>query len=1217
MAGASRAERLWEMEKLYLVKSYSDMEMGERLGVNRSTAYKDRILLMNEVPIVQDSDNRWRIDRSRYISSIRVDLREALSLYLATRRASQQGRAAQRSTASALEKLATTLRQPMTERLVQAADRILARTSNPEQEKIFETTAQAWVEGLCLRLRYRGLRSSTAYADLFAVYLIEPSPWSDSVYLIGRSDHWNDIAVYKLDRIERASLSGEPANVPEDFDEQELLRYAWGIWRSEKPPEPVQLRFAPGVATRRVKESVWHPLEKVTDTDDGGCLWEAPIAEWQEMLPWIRGWGADCEVLGPVGLVDKLRQDSQRMLALYGNGIQTESPLYQRIWAKTSRDRKQTHPLICHLLDVAQVTAALWQVALPIGLRNGLARTLGVDDESACRTIAFWAGLHDLGKASPGFQRKYAPAEDELSKAGLTFAPLFAREPCYHATITTCTLAALLQEETVVPPALAREVAQALGGHHGAWPTSRAVRDTKLDQIGGDEWQTVRRRLVQTLRDVLQPAPIASWTEDRIEANGFLALFSGLVSVADWIGSIETAFPFAQIPLDPDNYAELATNRANRILRELRWDLPIAFSSDLSFTDLFPFPPNDLQQAVIGLTEQLDEPSLVIIEAPTGQGKTEAAQYLAAYWYERLQQRGLYVAMPTMATSNQMHERTRHFLQSAGITDVAPLLIHSQARWQEDAPPPRVQTEEENPNGQQISVDDMRWFLPRKRSLLAPFGVGTVDQALLSVLQTRHFFVRLFALGHKTVIFDEVHAYDTYMSHLFQRLLRWLRATNTSVVLLSATLPASTRNALLYAYLDNENIDLPPASYPAITWASGGRLGSTPLPQSTERTIELKWVQREPAAIVAKVRSLLRNGGCAAIICNTVARAQEIFGALQVERVVDEDELVLFHARTPFAWRNKTEQQVLARFGKNGERPQRAIVVATQVIEQSLDLDFDVIVTDLPPVDLLLQRAGRLQRHRREERPVDFTSPTVYIAVSADEESSPGFGSDKYVYESYVLLRSYLALKDRTQIAVPDDTAGLIEEVYGDEAEQSIPGGFAPILAKARAKMERKQSDARVQATQRLVAAPGDRRLLRNGSADLREENPDVHDALRALTRLGPPSISLVCLHSVEDALNTEPDGSGVWIDPDQMPDNNCTRALSQHTVNVSHQRVVRHLLGTQHRPAAWREHALLSNHFLVVFEGGVASLEGAPFRLYLDRTLGLIIEATTRDEEE
>jgi CRISPR-associated endonuclease/helicase Cas3 len=142
----------------------------------------------------------------------------------------------------------------------------------------------------------------------------------------------------------------------------------------------------------------------------------------------------------------------------------------------------------------------------------------------------------------------------------------------------------------------------------------------------------------------------------------------------------------------------------------------------------------------------------------------------------------------------------------------------------------------------------MTWFLPRKRSLLEPFGVGTVDQSLVSVLQTRHFFVRLFGLSHKTVIFDEVHAYDTYMSVLFQRLLTWLRAVGASVVLLSATLPAQTRRELVMAYGGSE-ADLPDAPYPAITWTAEGEVGALPLSQTDSRVVALEWIPRDPASL--------------------------------------------------------------------------------------------------------------------------------------------------------------------------------------------------------------------------------------------------------------------------------------------------------------------------------------------------------------------------------
>ena len=189
---------------------------------------------------------------------------------------------------------------------VKAAERILRQRSDPHRAAVFETVAQAWVENLQLRLDYRPLNNQRARTHRFDPYLLEPSPWSDSVYVIGHSDLAHKVITLKLERIERAMLSG-PFTPPEDFDEQTLLRHAWGVWGSDETPQTVTLRFAPGTATHRAKETIWHPLERITDSEDGGCIWEAEIAEWREMLPWIRGWGADVEVVRPVELRNEIK----------------------------------------------------------------------------------------------------------------------------------------------------------------------------------------------------------------------------------------------------------------------------------------------------------------------------------------------------------------------------------------------------------------------------------------------------------------------------------------------------------------------------------------------------------------------------------------------------------------------------------------------------------------------------------------------------------------------------------------------------------------------------------------------------------------------------------------------------------------------------------------------------------------------------------------------
>ncbi|MCB0190194.1 MAG: CRISPR-associated helicase Cas3', partial [Caldilineaceae bacterium] len=327
-------------------------------------------------------------------------------------------------------------------------------------------------------------------------------------------------------------------------------------------------------------------------------------------------------------------------------------------------------------------------------------------------------------------------------------------------------------------------------------------------------------------------------------------------------------------------------------------------------------------------------------------------------------------------------------------------LIHSGAQWREDLPDLEFSTVEETPQGAETSqgtVNAQSWFIPRKRTLLAPFAVGTVDQALMSTLQTRHFFVRLFGLSGKTIIFDEVHAYDTYMNTLFQRLLVWLRAVGASVIILSATLPASTRRALVTAWqgTSEESDLLSDGAYPCVTVASVQECYQLPLPSDGDaRTINIEWVDHSPEAIVAEIKRRLVDGGCVAIICNRVTRAQELYRVLADAQLVAEADLFLFHARTPVQWRNQMETTVLDRFGKAAtNRPQRAIVVATQVIEQSLDLDFDLMVTDLAPIDLVLQRAGRLHRHAREHRPAHLASPTLLITTpKVDENNAPSFG---------------------------------------------------------------------------------------------------------------------------------------------------------------------------------------------------------------------------------
>jgi len=398
MSGMNKAERLEEMKRLYIQRAFSDIELAERLGVDRTLVYRDRIELTGQYPIEKDDQGRYRIPRTKLISEIKVNLHEALTLYLAARKTSRQTRFHHPHAANAVEKLAATLRQPMTEKLLKAADVVLKQEKDPERIKIIEILAQAWVEQRKIKVRYQPYGMDEFRNHVIHPYLIEPSIWSDSIYVIAYSEVTERITPFKVDRINSAFLSGETFEIPVDFDDQQLLKHAWGIWYGDKEPVTVKLRFSPS-ATRRVRESIWHPLEDVQPTEDGGCLWIAEVAEWREMLPWVRGWGADCEVLEPESLRKSLTREAQELAELYKVMEMKASQILYYAHSKKGEDKSNWQLLIDHLKNTAD-----------------LAEKFGAD--AGVSELARVAALiHDLGKYSKAFQKRLEGASRKVDHA--------------------------------------------------------------------------------------------------------------------------------------------------------------------------------------------------------------------------------------------------------------------------------------------------------------------------------------------------------------------------------------------------------------------------------------------------------------------------------------------------------------------------------------------------------------------------------------------------------------------------------------------------------------------------------------------------------------------------------------------------------------------------------------------------------------------------------
>jgi len=904
-----------------------------------------------------------------------------------------------------------------------------------------------------------------------------------------------------------------------------------------------------------------------------------------------------------------------------------------QVWGKTAKETGTKRPLLFHLLDTANVARAMWETTLQRDGRAYFSDALGYvkDSSAAGNLIAYWAGLHDIGKAFPQFQDQ-------------TRVP----NSLMHGQVTAAAVPGILQKEFGYPRELAHQLAAILGGHHGVFPRSADLQGVAQSTLGGSCWAAKRLVLAVRLHELLGKPPPPSI--DCLAQPIAMAL-AGLVSVADWIASNEEFFPFGDEGLDTEEYAQRSQERAVKALDSLHWSgwMPPSTPQEMKalFDVVLKYGANDLQRTVTELADKLQAYGLVIIEAPMGEGKTEAAMYLADTWAAKLGQRGCYFALPTQSTSNQMFGRVREFLQARYQKDMVSLmLLHGHAalsaefqalkenasRYEGFSDIGSDEGDSDDTGSNNVIATD--WFTHRKRGLLAPFGVGTIDQILLAALQTRHVFVRLFGLANKTIIVDEVHAYDAYMVTLLERLLEWLASLHCSVVLLSATLPKERTAALMNAYAKGAGLGsadwtdlLEKQVYPRVTWLCGGEQGAQTVQTSQRSTkdLRIKWVdgclpelEGEPFALGKELRNALSEGGCAAVICSTVDRAQRVYQALkplfpETDAGDGYPELDLFHARYLFKDREAREKRALLRFGKLGgtvdcgvegvktvHRPRRAIIIATQVIEQSLDLDFDLMVTDMAPVDLILQRAGRLHRHSREDRLANLREPTLWIcAPELEEYGVPEFDrGTNVVYDRYVLLRSWLAIQTRGNVRIPGDVEELIESVYGLEFQSAtVTDTMRCALGNAKDSLLKSKKLAEDEGHQRLIKPTTySGELWRHTQNCLEEDSPELHQAHQAMTRLSGSRVTLVCLE--RDEWNKMRSGSSAL-------DAASVRVLLENAVPVGHAGIVWELLASQ-APPIFKKNALLRHCRMLEFENGETEI--GKYRLRLDPDVGLRI---------
>jgi CRISPR-associated endonuclease/helicase Cas3 len=541
--------------------------------------------------------------------------------------------------------------------------------------------------------------------------------------------------------------------------------------------------------------------------------------------------------------------------------------------------------------------------------------------------------------------------------------------------------------------------------------------------------------------------------------NGLLFALAGWVCICDWIASDERFFPLNE-PVSPES----ARKNAEKALSSLGWFQRVPRSSN--FASIFQNQqPRPLQTK---LAELADKPGIYIVEAQMGDGKTKAALWAAHGLMSRGFARGLYFALPTQVTSERvLDEAVKPFVENGFESGSSTRLAHS-AAWLRKESTPRIITTRENESDRGMQGEE--WFSGGKRTLLAPFAVGTIDQALLGTLPRKHFFIRIAGLAGKVVVLDEVHSYDIYTGTLLCKLVELLSQCGCTIIILSATLASKQRAALLEAAgLKSAEIpdeDLGSTIITSGQWAdrvsNGGTLQSATVstcePSFKDMSVRITCVTMHSEEIASELVSRASCGQKVLWIRNSVANAIEAYHICASAMMSSDAQYTcgLLHSRFTWLDRQKNESTWIERF-QSDEAAQGCVLIATQVAEQSLNIDADFLVTDIAPTDLIFQRIGRLWRFRGRPRPVGCNEAHCWINVpdfSADDSVDAlkeALAPLSKVYAPYVLLRSLEIWENLAMVTLPRDIRRLVDATYsGRVAEDEPSPAWATLAARAR-----------------------------------------------------------------------------------------------------------------------------------------------------------------------
>ncbi|QCT18166.1 CRISPR-associated helicase Cas3' [Jejubacter calystegiae] len=768
--------------------------------------------------------------------------------------------------------------------------------------------------------------------------------------------------------------------------------------------------------------------------------------------------------------------------------------LFYGYWGKT-RQRNDNggddyHLLVWHSLDVAACGYQMVQQNI-YGSADIFAR-LGISDRHQAAEMFGWLLCwHDIGKFARAFQRQYQAPELVADKPGVAYSG-------HHTALGSWLWQDKFRERAsdfISSGLRLRKLQRILDGwmylitaHHGK-PVS-AGNCLRAFDPDGEDIEAVSQFLLAASR--LFPLRVIpeNWQSDEWKAHFATESWrlSALVVLADWMGSNTRYFPRDSRVIPLEAYWQRALGYSRNAVSALPARSQVASFQGLRH--LFPFieHPTPLQELALKIDTGRSSGQLYIFEDVTGAGKTEAALVLAHRLMVAHNASGIYIALPTMATANAMYQRMYQTWRLLYCDDSRPSLIlahgarhlselFSQSVWYSEATA-SDELADEAPSAEGCAA----WFADsRKKALLAEVGVGTIDQALMAVMSFRHQNLRLLGLEGKILICDEIHAYDAFVGKLLEQLVEAHIASGGTVILLSATLSEAQRGQLLAAGqrarsgspLDQSSLSW---DYPLVTHLRDGQVVNHKIDtrEEVQRRVSVDWLYSERGCL-DKIYQAVEQGACICWIRNSVDDAIKVYRQLINEERIAQENIQLFHSRFAFCDRIKIETEVISRFGKNNNAPtlrQGRVLICSPVLEQSIDVDFDYMISDLAPVDLLIQRAGRLQRHIRSRGGSLITGkvdgrPGPLLTVLAPEWDddptadwlSAVMRNTAYIYPDHgCLWLTQKTLREHGEIHMPDAARVLVEAVYGDRF--AVPKAFEKVVYSEAGKELAERSEA-------------------------------------------------------------------------------------------------------------------------------------------------------------